>query len=149
MTAIWHPFTQHALMPEQVPIERTEGAYLYTADGRRIIDSCILHLIEDLIVPIAAGARRLDMKRGERRLPWSIRRFLDPDANSPTQHGHSMMRANPSQWNVDNWVRQLTLSAILIAALALGALAIALYVPRAHAQANAWCTYPTGERTLQ
>lgn len=60
-----------------------------------------------------------------------------------------MMRANPSPWNADNWVRQLTLSAILIAALALVALAIALYVPRAHAQANAWCTYPTGERTLQ
>ncbi|MGZ3298032.1 MAG: adenosylmethionine--8-amino-7-oxononanoate transaminase [Asticcacaulis sp.] len=39
MTAIWHPFTQHALMPEQIPVERTEGAYLYTADGRRIIDA--------------------------------------------------------------------------------------------------------------
>ena len=39
MTAIWHPFTQHALMPEQIPVERTEGAYLYTPDGRRIIDA--------------------------------------------------------------------------------------------------------------
>ena len=39
MTAIWHPFTQHALMPEQIPVERTEGACLYTPDGRRIIDA--------------------------------------------------------------------------------------------------------------
>ncbi len=39
MTGIWHPFTQHALMPVQVPIARTEGAYLYTEDGRRIIDA--------------------------------------------------------------------------------------------------------------
>ncbi len=39
MTSIWHPFTQHALMPVQVPIARTEGAYLYTKDGRRIIDA--------------------------------------------------------------------------------------------------------------
>ena len=39
MSAIWHPFTQHALMPVQVPIARTEGAYLYTEDGRRVIDA--------------------------------------------------------------------------------------------------------------
>ncbi|MDR3448400.1 MAG: adenosylmethionine--8-amino-7-oxononanoate transaminase [Alphaproteobacteria bacterium] len=38
MTAIWHPFTQHALMPEQVFIDHAEGAYLYTKDGKRIID---------------------------------------------------------------------------------------------------------------
>ncbi len=36
---IWHPFTQHALMPEQVFVERAEGAYLYTRDGERIIDA--------------------------------------------------------------------------------------------------------------
>ncbi len=39
MSAIWHPFTQHALMPEQIAIERTEGAYLYRSDGRPIIDA--------------------------------------------------------------------------------------------------------------
>ncbi len=39
MTAIWHPFTQHALMPEQVFIDRAEGAYLYDGSGRRIIDA--------------------------------------------------------------------------------------------------------------
>ena len=36
---IWHPFTQHALAPEMVKVVRGEGAYLHTADGRRIIDA--------------------------------------------------------------------------------------------------------------
>ena len=36
---VWHPFTQHALQPDMVKIERGEGAYLFAADGRRIIDA--------------------------------------------------------------------------------------------------------------
>jgi adenosylmethionine-8-amino-7-oxononanoate aminotransferase len=36
---IWHPFTQHALQSEMVKIVQGEGAYLFTADGRRIIDA--------------------------------------------------------------------------------------------------------------
>src|ERR1700683_4161007 len=36
---IWHPFTQHALQREMTKIVRGEGAYLYSADGRRIIDA--------------------------------------------------------------------------------------------------------------
>ncbi|MEM7173124.1 MAG: adenosylmethionine--8-amino-7-oxononanoate transaminase [Pseudomonadota bacterium] len=35
---IWHPFTQHATLPEMVKIERGKGAYLYKPDGARIID---------------------------------------------------------------------------------------------------------------
>src|SRR3990167_5244025 len=36
---IWHPFTQHGL-GEPIPlVTRGEGAALYTADGRRIIDA--------------------------------------------------------------------------------------------------------------
>lgn len=35
---IWHPFTQHAIMPEMQKIERAEGAYLETPDGRKIFD---------------------------------------------------------------------------------------------------------------
>jgi len=35
---IWHPFTQHALMPELPVVARAEGAWLETADGRRIFD---------------------------------------------------------------------------------------------------------------
>ncbi|MFM9937648.1 MAG: adenosylmethionine--8-amino-7-oxononanoate transaminase [Novosphingobium sp.] len=38
-SAIWHPFTQHGLQ-EPVPlVTRAEGAALYTADGRRVIDA--------------------------------------------------------------------------------------------------------------
>jgi adenosylmethionine-8-amino-7-oxononanoate aminotransferase len=36
---IWHPFTQHALQREMVKVVRGEGAYLFTADGRRILDA--------------------------------------------------------------------------------------------------------------
>jgi adenosylmethionine---8-amino-7-oxononanoate aminotransferase len=36
---VWHPFTQHALQRQMVKVVRGEGAYLYTADGRRIIDA--------------------------------------------------------------------------------------------------------------
>jgi adenosylmethionine-8-amino-7-oxononanoate aminotransferase len=38
-SAIWHPFTQHGLC-EPVPlVTHAEGAALYTADGRRVIDA--------------------------------------------------------------------------------------------------------------
>ncbi|HEY4163993.1 MAG TPA: adenosylmethionine--8-amino-7-oxononanoate transaminase [Dongiaceae bacterium] len=36
---IWHPFTQHALRDQMTRIVRGQGAYLYTADDRRIIDA--------------------------------------------------------------------------------------------------------------
>lgn len=36
---VWHPFTQHGL-GEPIPlVERAEGAALYTAEGRRVIDA--------------------------------------------------------------------------------------------------------------
>ncbi|MGH9734306.1 MAG: hypothetical protein ACRD8A_06935 [Candidatus Acidiferrales bacterium] len=35
---IWHPFTQEALEPSPIRIARAEGAYLFTDDGRRLID---------------------------------------------------------------------------------------------------------------
>lgn len=35
---VWHPFTQHALQGEIPSVVRGDGAYLYTADGRRLID---------------------------------------------------------------------------------------------------------------
>jgi len=36
---IWHPFTQHGLGVPPIPIVRAEGAYLYTKDGRAILDA--------------------------------------------------------------------------------------------------------------
>lgn len=36
---VWHPYTQHALQPEMIRIARSAGAYLYTQDGRRLIDA--------------------------------------------------------------------------------------------------------------
>jgi len=36
---IWHPYTQMFTAPAPVAIERAEGAYLITSDGRRILDA--------------------------------------------------------------------------------------------------------------
>jgi adenosylmethionine---8-amino-7-oxononanoate aminotransferase len=36
---IWHPFTQHALAGPTIPIVKAEGAYLYTENGRAILDA--------------------------------------------------------------------------------------------------------------
>ena len=35
---IWHPYTQEALDGLPIKIDRGDGAYLYTADGRRLLD---------------------------------------------------------------------------------------------------------------
>ena len=35
---VWHPFTQHAVQPDMLKIERGEGAFLHTPDGRRLFD---------------------------------------------------------------------------------------------------------------
>lgn len=36
---IWHPFTQHAVQPEMTRVVHADGTYLYTADGRQVINS--------------------------------------------------------------------------------------------------------------
>ncbi|MEI9402077.1 adenosylmethionine--8-amino-7-oxononanoate transaminase [Mesorhizobium argentiipisi] len=38
-SAVWHPFTQHATEPAPPTIVRTEGAYIETRDGKRILDA--------------------------------------------------------------------------------------------------------------
>jgi adenosylmethionine-8-amino-7-oxononanoate aminotransferase len=38
-SAVWHPFTQHALQPEAVSIKTAEGAWLESEDGTRILDA--------------------------------------------------------------------------------------------------------------
>src|SRR5262245_39396999 len=35
---VWHPYTQMQLAPPPLPITRGEGVYLYTEDGRRLLD---------------------------------------------------------------------------------------------------------------
>jgi adenosylmethionine---8-amino-7-oxononanoate aminotransferase len=37
--SIWHPFTQEALDPAPIEIVRGAGAYLYSSDGREILDA--------------------------------------------------------------------------------------------------------------
>jgi adenosylmethionine-8-amino-7-oxononanoate aminotransferase len=36
---VWHPFTQHAVQPDATLIAKGTGAWLETADGRRIFDA--------------------------------------------------------------------------------------------------------------
>lgn len=36
---VWHPFTQPALDPPPLRVVRAEGVYLYTADGRAVLDA--------------------------------------------------------------------------------------------------------------
>ena len=36
---VWHPFTQHFTAPAPIAIERGEGAWLYSDDGRKILDA--------------------------------------------------------------------------------------------------------------
>jgi adenosylmethionine-8-amino-7-oxononanoate aminotransferase len=36
---VWHPFTQQALDPPPLQVVRAQGAHLYVADGRRLIDA--------------------------------------------------------------------------------------------------------------
>ena len=37
-THLWHPYTQMLTRPDPIPIVRGEGVYLYTEDGRRLLD---------------------------------------------------------------------------------------------------------------
>jgi adenosylmethionine---8-amino-7-oxononanoate aminotransferase len=64
---VWHPFTQHAVQPEAIPIARGEGAWLETPDGRRIYDAISSwwvithgHRHPHIVQAIKAQADRLD-----------------------------------------------------------------------------------------
>ena len=37
--AVWHPFTQWEAVPDPIPVVKGEGVYLFTEDGRKIIDA--------------------------------------------------------------------------------------------------------------
>src|SRR5437868_15232198 len=36
---LWHPYTQMLTRPAPIPIVRGEGVYLYTEDGRQLLDA--------------------------------------------------------------------------------------------------------------
>src|SRR2546422_11405966 len=64
---IWHPYTQEAAELPPIPIDRGEGAYLYTHDGRRLIDGISSwwvnihgHAHPAIANAIAAQARKLE-----------------------------------------------------------------------------------------
>lgn len=38
ISPVWHPFTQHAILPDSLHIDRAKGVTLYTKDGQSIID---------------------------------------------------------------------------------------------------------------
>lgn len=67
MSAVWHPFTQHATEPAPLRIARSEGAYLHTADGRRVLDGISSwwvathgHRQPEIVAAMAEAAGRLD-----------------------------------------------------------------------------------------
>lgn len=64
---VWHPFTQHGLGEPIPKIVRTEGAALFTEDGRRIIDGISSwwvtthgHSYPPIMAAIADQAQRMD-----------------------------------------------------------------------------------------
>ncbi|MFN3434077.1 MAG: adenosylmethionine--8-amino-7-oxononanoate transaminase [Sphingomonas sp.] len=64
---IWHPFTQHALGEPIPTVVRTEGAALFTRDGRRIVDAISSwwvtthgHRNPRIMAAIADAAARMD-----------------------------------------------------------------------------------------
>jgi adenosylmethionine-8-amino-7-oxononanoate aminotransferase len=64
---LWHPYTQMLTRPEPIPIVRGEGVYLYTEDGRRLLDGTSSwwvnihgHAHPSLSAVLAAQARELE-----------------------------------------------------------------------------------------
>jgi adenosylmethionine-8-amino-7-oxononanoate aminotransferase len=64
---IWHPFTNSALDPAPLLVRKAEGAHLYTADGRKIIDAISSwwvnvhgHANPRIAAAIAEQARKLE-----------------------------------------------------------------------------------------
>lgn len=64
---LWHPYTQMLTAPSPVPVTRAEGVWLYTEDGRRILDGISSwwvnihgHSHPKLNAALAAQARELE-----------------------------------------------------------------------------------------
>lgn len=63
----WHPYTQHGIEPEPLPVVSAHGAWLQLADGRRLLDGISSwwatlhgHCQPRIAAAIAAQAARLD-----------------------------------------------------------------------------------------
>lgn len=64
---VWHPYTQHGIEPEPLPVVGARGAWLELADGRRLLDGISSwwatlhgHCHPRLVAAIAAQAAQLD-----------------------------------------------------------------------------------------
>jgi len=87
---IWHPFTQEAVDPPPLRVDRAEGVYLYTSDGRRLIDGISSwwvnihgHCHPAIMAAIAEQTKKLDhvllagfTHHGVEELCSRLRRFL-------------------------------------------------------------------------
>src|SRR5437879_8927971 len=88
--SIWHPFTQEALDRQPLHIERGEGVYLYTRDGRKLLDAISSwwvnlhgHAHPLIAEAIAEQARKLEhvvfagfTHDAAEELAWRLRRIL-------------------------------------------------------------------------
>lgn len=64
---IWHPYTQHGIEPDPLPVVRAKGAFLELADGRQLLDGISSwwatlhgHSHPALVAAISEQAARLD-----------------------------------------------------------------------------------------
>jgi adenosylmethionine---8-amino-7-oxononanoate aminotransferase len=94
--SVWHPFTQEALDPPPIRIERGEGVFLYTRDGRKVLDAISSwwvnlhgHAHPLIAEAIAEQARKLEhvifagfTHDAAEELAWRLRRILP----QPLQH---------------------------------------------------------------
>jgi adenosylmethionine-8-amino-7-oxononanoate aminotransferase len=90
---IWHPFTNSALDPPPLQVERAEGVYLHTKDGRKILDAISSwwvnlhgHANPRIAGAVAAQARKLEhvilagfTHEAAEELVERLRKWLSPE----------------------------------------------------------------------